>query len=83
MPIINGKRIGGGGAGLDSQHNNQPPTTGGDMTIYRLVWRSSKEEEEEEKEKGKSDFSSLSFDAAAVAFGLALTQQPTRGGAMI
>ena len=53
------------------------------MTIYRLVWRSSKEEEEEEKEKGKSDFSSLSFDAATVAFCLALTQQSTRGGAAI
>ena len=52
------------------------------MTIYRPGWRSSKEEEEE-KEKEKSDFSSLSFNAATVAFGLALTQQSTRGGAVI
>ena len=53
------------------------------MTIYLPGWRSNKEEKEEEKEKGKSDFSSLSFDAATVAFGLALTQQSTRGGAAI
>ena len=52
------------------------------MTIYCPGWHSSKEEEEEE-EKRKSDFSSLSFDAATVAFGLALTQQSTRGGAAI
>ena len=52
------------------------------MTIYCPGWRSSKEEEEE-KEKRKKDFSSLSFNAATVAFGLALTQQSTRGGAAI
>ena len=43
------------------------------MTIYRLGRRLGKEEEDE-KEKEKSDFSFLSFDAAAVAFGLAVTQ---------
>ena len=52
------------------------------MTIYCPGWRASKEEEEE-KEKRKSDFSCLSFDAATVAFGLALAQQLTRGGEAI
>ena len=52
------------------------------MTIYHPVWHSSKEEEKE-KEKDKSDFSSLSFNVATVAFGLPLTQQSTLWGAAI
>ena len=53
-----------------------------DAWMERRSWRVGKEEEDKKK-KGKSDFSSLSFDAATVAFGFALTQQSTRGGAAI
>ena len=45
-------------------------------TIYCPGWRVGKEEEKEE-EMEKSDFSSLSFGAATMAFGLAATQQST------
>ena len=48
-------------------------------TIYCPGWRVSKEEEEEEEkeERGNLDFSSLSFGAATMAFGLTATQQST------
>ena len=57
-----------------SRNNNQPMEV--TRTIYCPGWRVGKEEEEEEK-KGKSDFSSLSFGAATMGFGLTATQQST------
>ena len=78
---MNGERIGGGGAGLVSQYNNEPVEA--TQTIYRPGWRSGKEEGEKKKEKEKSDFSFPSFDTATMAFGLEVTQQSIRGGAAI
>ena len=59
---MNGERIGGGGAGLASRHNNQPvgarqykSTVRADAQAGR---RRRKEKEEEKEEMEKSDFSS-------------------------
>ena len=44
-----------------------------DAWMKRRSWHVGKEEKDEKK-KGKSDFSSLSFGAATMAFGLTATQ---------
>ena len=65
---MNGERIGGGGAGLESRHNNQPVEAMQQSTVRADAQVGKRRR----KEKERLDFSFLSFGAATMVFALVL-----------
>ena len=65
---VNGERIDGGGAGLESRHKNQPV----EAMHQSNVWADAQIGRRRRKENEKSDFSFLSFGTATMVFALVL-----------